>query len=97
MKLIQESGGKNDIAVNKKKSEILIIQNQKGKEEDVGGYPVKNWYKYLGVRLDHNLSTRVHIVKTKEKLEVYVRKNGWILKEYFSLMSLIQLCEYFQC
>lgn len=37
------------------------------------------------------------MVKTIEKLEVYVRRNCWILKEYFSPKILIQLCEYFQC
>ena len=69
MRIIQEEWGiNNDISFNKNKSGILIIQNQKGKKDDVGGYPVKNWYKYLGVRLDHNRSPRAHLVKTNKNL-----------------------------
>ena len=51
----------NDIEVNKKKSSILIIQNQRGNEEQIIGYPVKNLYKFLGVRLDYNLSPMIHL------------------------------------
>ena len=56
----------NDIEVNEKKSVILIIHNQRGNEEQIRGYPVKNWYKFLGVRLDYNLSPMIHLIKARE-------------------------------
>ena len=87
----------NDIEVNKKKSGILIIENDNTKLKDYRGYPVKNWYKYLGVRIDYNINPTAHLVMTKERLEIYMKRNNWLLKEYFSPKSLIQLCDYFQC
>ena len=96
MDIIEKWAGQNDIEVNKKKSGILVIQNQRSTVDNYRGYPVKNWYKYLGVRLDYNLSPMTHLIKTKEMLEVYTRRNEWLVKEYFSPKSLMQLCEYFQ-
>ena len=97
MDIIEKWSGLNDIEVNKKKSGILIIQNQRGNEEHIRGYPVKNWYKFLGVRLDYNLSPMIHLTKVRELLDVYTKRNEWLLKEYFSPKSLVQLCQYFQC
>ena len=65
MDIIEKWSGLNDIEVNKKKSGILIIQNQKSNEEHIRGYPVKNWYKFLGVRLDYNLSPMIHLTKVR--------------------------------
>ena len=95
--IIEAWGIENDISVNKKKSGLLVIQNNKIDVENIRGYPIKNWYKYLGVRIDYNLSPHTHLVKTKERLEVYIRRNNWLLRDYFSPKSLVQLCDYFQC
>ena len=48
------------------------------------GYPVKNWYKFLGMRLEHNLSLIIHLMKARELLDLYTLRNEWLLKEYFS-------------
>ena len=34
--------------------------------------------------------------QTSKKLEVYIKRNKWLLKRYFCIKTLIQLCEYFQ-
>ena len=56
--------GINDIKVNKKKRGNMIIQNQRVNEEQFTGCLVKNWYKFLGVRLANNLSLNIHLMKT---------------------------------
>ena len=87
----------NDIEVNNKKSGILILQNQRGNVEQIRGYPVKNRYKFLVVRLENNLSPMIYLTKAKERLDVFNKRNEWLLKEYFSPKSLEELCKYFQC
>ena len=60
MDLIETWAGQNDIEVNKKKSGILVIQNDKNKEKEYRGYLVRKWYKYLGIRLKKELNPMVH-------------------------------------
>ena len=42
MDIIEKWASLNDIVVNKKKSGILVIQNQKSSVDQYSGYPVKN-------------------------------------------------------
>lgn len=75
----------------------MVIQNDNTKSTIYRGYPVKNWFKYLGVRLYYYLNLATILVMTRQMLDVYLKRNKWLLEEYFSPKSLIQLCEYFQC
>ena len=34
--------------------------------------------------------------ETIKKIEIYIRRNKWLLKRYFIIKTLIQLCKYFQ-
>ena len=34
--------------------------------------------------------------KTSKKIKVYILRNRWLLKKYFRIKTLIQLCVYFQ-
>ena len=34
--------------------------------------------------------------ETSKKIEIYIRRNKWLLKRYFIIKTLIQLCKYFQ-
>ena len=42
--IYEKWAGINDIQVNKKRSGIIIIQNQSSNQEQIRGYPVKNLY-----------------------------------------------------
>ena len=73
--LIDTWTGQNDIEVNKKKSGILVIQNDNNKEKEYRGYQVKNWYKYLGIRMNKELNPMVHLEETRKRLNVYIKRN----------------------
>ena len=96
MDLIETWAGQNDIEVNKKKSGILVIQNDNNKEKEYRGYPVKNWYKYLGIRMNKELNPMVHLEETRKRLNVYIKRNEYLINEYFSPKTRVQLCQYFQ-
>ena len=89
-------GQDKDISINKKKSGILIIQNGKLGRDQINGYPIKKYYKYLGVELDSSLSPKVHLNKVHLKLRTYIDRNQWLIRKYFSPKSLINICNYFQ-
>ena len=46
---------------------------------------INNWLNPIG-----------GLKKTSKKIEIYIKRNRWLLKRYFSIKTLIQLCEYFQ-
>jgi hypothetical protein len=37
-----------------------VIQIDNTKEKEYRGYPVKDWYKYLGIRMNKELYPMVH-------------------------------------
>ena len=85
----------NEIELNKKKSGILIIDDD-GKDGDIiKGFPVVTKYKYLGVMLDTKISPKYHITAVKNKLKTYLQRNRMLHKKYFSPYSLIRIVDYF--
>ena len=57
---------------------------------------MKNWYKYLGIRMNKELNPMVHLEETRKRLNVYINRNEYLINEYFSPKTRVQLCEYFQ-
>jgi len=86
----------NYMEINKKKSGILVLKNNWEKENNIEGYPIKSWYKYLGVRLDSNLSPLPHLILLDKKLKTYLVRNQWIIKKYFSARTLVDMTKMFQ-
>ena len=86
----------NEIAVNKKKSGILVIDNDRNDMHQYKGYPVKVTYKYLGMKLNSQLSPVTSLEETKKKLEVYLTRSNWIYKFNLTPKSLINLSMYYQ-
>jgi hypothetical protein len=85
----------NKIEINKKKSGILII-NDDGKDPNtINNYPVVLEYKYLGVLLDTKISPANHIFSIRNKINTYFERNGWLHKKYFTPFSLIRIIDYF--
>ena len=85
------------IHINHKKSGILVYKNNSDKfGTAIDGFPIKGNYKYLGVRLDESLSLRPHLLITEKKLQIYLKKNEYIIKEYFSIKTLVDLAGSFQ-
>lgn len=65
--------------INKKKSMVMRIKDRmvkRNNDEDIGGYPVTDEYKYLGLTLKSTLSIKAHI----DNLEAKVYKIMFALK-----------------
>jgi hypothetical protein len=86
----------NEIEVNKKKSGILIIDNDRHDMHEFRGYPIKVTYKYLGLTLNNALSPRTGLEAMKKKLDVYISRSGWINKKFFTPKTLLSLAGYYQ-
>jgi hypothetical protein len=93
---LEEWCKQNEIAVNKGKSGILIIDKDRHNMHKHRDYPIKVTYKYLGIKLDRNLNPRGGLEELNKKLEVYLMRNNWINKNTFSPKSLIALASYYQ-
>jgi hypothetical protein len=94
--LLEKWATENEIAVNKKKSGILVVDNDKNNMHQYKGYPVKVTYKYLGIKLNSQLSPLTGLEDTKKKLDVYLMKNNWINRHTLTPKSLINLSTYYQ-
>jgi hypothetical protein len=96
MAIIESWSLENEIKVNKKKSGILFIQNRKCQETEIEGYPIRNNYKYLGIRINDKLSPRSHLISVNVKLTNYLKKNEYLIKQFFTPKSLILIAQYYQ-
>jgi hypothetical protein len=85
----------NHIEINYKKSRILIINDNGLNRSTIGGYPVVESYKYLGIDIDSKMKPNNHLRKLNTKLNEYFKRNFMLHKKYFSAFSLIRLIEYF--
>jgi len=94
--LVEEWSNVNEIAVNKKKSGILVIDNDRNDTHQNRGYPVKLTYKYLGIKLDSQLSPLTGLEEVKKKLDIYLSRNNWINKSTLAPKNLINLSTYYQ-
>ena len=86
----------NKLILNKKKSAIMYLFNSEIKWKKYLGFPIVKQYRYLGILINNWLNPIGGLKETSKKLEVYIKRNRWLLKRYFSIKTLIQLCEYFQ-
>ena len=86
----------NKLILNKKKSAIMYLFNSEIKWKKYLGFPIVKQYRYLGILINNWLNPIGGLKETSKKLEVYIKRNRWLLKRYFSIRTLIQLCEYFQ-
>jgi hypothetical protein len=83
---------KNKLILNKKKSAIMYLFNSEVRWKKYLGFPVVKQYRYLGILINNWLNPIGGLKETSKKLEVYIRRNRWLLKRYFSIKTLIQLC-----
>ena len=86
----------NKLLLNKKKRAIMTIGNKLNKWKKYRGFPVVNQYKYLGILINYNLDPIGSIQETLKNLRVYVYRNKWLIKKYFSPKTLIEIAECFQ-
>lgn len=86
----------NEIAVNKKKSGILIVDNDRNNMHQYKGYPIRVTYKYLGMKLNNQLNPLSGLEETKKKLDVFLMRNNWINRFTLTPKSLINLSMYYQ-
>ena len=96
MSALEEWSASNGIGINKAKSGILILKNPGRYEAEIGGYPVKKTYKYLGVKLDSKLSPLPGLIEVNSKLSIYLKRNNWLIKKHFSPRSLTLISDYYQ-
>lgn len=94
--LLERWATDNEIAVNKKKSAILVIDNDRNNMHSHRGYPVRMTYKYLGIKLNNLMSPVTGLGEINKKLEVYLTRNNWINKANLTPKSLIALSTYYQ-
>ena len=85
----------NKVETNKKKSGIIIINDDGTDTNDIQGFPVVSTYKYLGVLIDTKLSSMRHVHVINRKIKDYLIRNDWLHKKYFTPMSLIRIVDYF--
>jgi hypothetical protein len=92
---LEKWSAENKININKKKSGILIINDDAKDCSDIRGFPVVTEYNYLGVLIDSHMKPGRHVGKIREKLKVYLRKNRMLQQKYFTPFSLLRISEYF--
>jgi hypothetical protein len=85
----------NKIQINRKKSGILIINDDSVDGNMIEGFPVVGEYNYLGIVIDSKINPRPHIKKIREKLQVYLSRNKALQKKYFTPFSLLRIIESF--
>ena len=66
IELLENWAATNEIEVNKKKSGILVVDNGRNKMHQYIGYPIRVTNKYLGMKLNCQLSTLSGIEVTKK-------------------------------
>ena len=96
MDILERWSNNNDIAVNKKKSGILIIDQDRGGKKYIKGFPIKVNYKYLGIILNEKLNPIGSLNAVNKKLETYMTRNQWLIKKYFTPKSLVTISLYYQ-
>ncbi len=62
--------------INKKKSGILVIHNHSMHDEDINCYPIKNNYKYKGIKLDANLSHVTDVYTVNKRLSNFLKESN---------------------
>ncbi|MFM7851446.1 MAG: RNA-directed DNA polymerase, partial [Flammeovirgaceae bacterium] len=94
-KTLEYWANENKIEINKKKSGILIVNDDSADPNSIEGYSVVNEYKYLGILLDNKLNPKRHISSINAKLKTYLKRNKMLHKKFFTPFSLIRIADYF--
>ena len=84
------------IKINKKKSGILVVHNDSKTIQKFKGYPIVPRYKYLGVVMDSHLNPRESVDGINKKIAIYLQRNYWLMKKYFTPKSLVTISTYYQ-
>ena len=93
---LEEWAARNHIAVNRKKSGIMVIHKDTKRWTMFRGYPIVNKYKFLGVTMNQNLNPMESLKNNNARLSVYLKRSTWLMKKYFTPKSLITIHNYFQ-
>ena len=96
MNILDEWSKDNFFEINKKKSGILIIDQERGGRKEINGYPIKQNYKYLGIILNSTLNPIGSLKLTDKRLDKYISRNRWLIKKYFTPKSLVTISLYYQ-
>ena len=81
--------------MNKLKSGIMILNNQKIEENNIEEYPIIKEYKYLDILINDKMNIQNHIGSIDKKLDEYFEKNYVLNKRYFSVKSIMLIFGYF--
>ena len=75
IKIVEKWTEDNQMRINKKKSGIIFFRKKKKKiaegeegNQDILGYPILEYYKYLGIWIDYKMSFDKQFEVTKEKI-----------------------------
>ena len=75
---------------------ILIFKNDSKNYKYINDYPVKSFYRYLGVRIDDNLNPRPHLLQVERKLNRYLSRNKQLINQkYFNPKTMVYLAQCF--
>ena len=67
----------------------MYLFNSEIKWKKYLGFPIVKQYRYQGILINNWLNRGLK--ETSKKIEVYIRRNRWLLKRYFNIKTLIQL------
>jgi hypothetical protein len=81
--------------VNKKKSGVLIVDRPTGLKTEINEYPIRKTYRYLGIKIDNYMSPIAGVNEVHTKLNVYLKRNSWLIKTHFTPKSLVTLSNYY--
>ncbi len=85
----------NKIEIYRKKSGIIIVNDDGADPNTIEGHTLVSEYKYLGILLDTKLSPKTHIHSLNRKLKVYLKRIKILDKRFFTPYSLIKIIDYF--
>jgi hypothetical protein len=92
---ITEWSLENEILINKKKSGIIILNDDGKDSSEIMDFPVVSEYKYLGVIINCKITPRQHIHSINSKIKGYLKRNEMLHRKYFSPFSLLLIMDYF--
>lgn len=96
--ILDEWSLNNGIAINRKKSGIIVFDRVPDLCEDrcYREYPIVDMYRYLGVYVNERLTLEFQATTGGNKLQKYVDRNRFLIRKYFSPRSLIKIFNYYQ-
>ena len=62
----------------------------RNKIEKIPRFSLVKQYRYLDILINNWLNPIARLKKIIKKIEVYIKRNKWLLKRYFSIKTLLQ-------